>query len=85
MGSWLPKISWGYICVSEMHVPELEKPLWLVSIMCLGAHAQELEKSLVIFVACLWTLLGMSGLGLRDKFEIFSSRPRLIAHAQISA
>ena len=49
IGSPLPKSTWGHSCASRAHVPELEKPLWLVCIHCVPkADAPELGQPLVI-------------------------------------
>ena len=82
VGSWLPKFAWGHSWTSREHVLQLEKLLWLVCIHCVPrAHVQELKKSLVIFVAFLWALLGVFGKGFRDQLGSFSVRPPLLAHA----
>ena len=54
-GSWLPKVTSGQSCASRGHVPELEKPLWLICIYCVleGAGAGVRKVSVVIFIAYL--------------------------------
>ena len=55
MGSWLPEVTWK----TQLYIKGPwgglgEAPQWLVPIRCdLGAHAQELEQSVVSFVAYL--------------------------------
>ena len=82
-GSWLPKVTSGQSCASRGHVPELEKPLWLICIHCVPrVHLPGVGKvSVVIFVAYLWALLGVSGVEFRDQLASFSARPPLVAHA----
>ena len=83
MDSWLPEITWGHSRASRVHVLGLEKPLWLTCICCVleGAGAGVREGSVVIFVAYLWTLLGVSGEGFRDQLASFPVRaPFLLRH-----
>ena len=82
MGSWLPKVTWGHCWELREYVLELEN-LWLVCIHCVPrALATGVEKvSLVIFIAYLWTLQGVSTVGFRDQLVFFLSRPPLLAHA----
>ena len=49
--SWLSKVTWVHNCASRGHVPELEKPLWLVCIYSVPrTHEQELKTSLWLFL-----------------------------------
>ena len=58
----------------------LEKPLWLLCILWVPSAAVE-KVFVVIFVAYLWALLGVSTIQFRDQFACFSARPPLVAHA----
>ena len=79
------ELNWTKL-VSRLHGTQLnlEKFLWLICIHCVPrAHVQELEKSLALFVAYLWALMGMFGVEFSDQLISFSARPLLVAPAYL--
>ena len=79
------ELNWTEL-VHRLHGTQLkvEKFLWLICIHCVPrAHVLELEKSLALFVAYVWALLGMFGVEFRDQLVSFSARPPLVAPAYL--
>ena len=66
---WTPgclKLTWG-------HSLALEKPLWLVCVLCAYSACLRVGKISGYFVEYLWAPLGVSGMGFRDKLTSLSA------------
>ena len=73
MGSWMPKVTWRSSCG------------YFVSTVCLGCTTGIGKVLVVIFVAYLWALLGVPGMGFRDELANLSSKPSFLQFSSVQS